>query len=217
MPAEGAVDVDRGARLRVTYDRPLDPSSVGRGQVALHSGPAQPFLEVRLDPIRDTIVARPFGGASLGALVLYRLEIDGVRDLDGREVEPLTLLFETGSTATVPPPEGLTPWEAVGALFATHCVEGCHDGSRRDANLDLSSLGATQSTAVGVPALQATDTLVGGLGGLDVIEPGDPSRSYLVYKMLGDPHVWGDPMPPAGPLPKDEVAIVADWILGGAR
>jgi hypothetical protein len=50
-----------------------------------------------------------------------------------------------------------------------------------------------------------------------LVEEGDPATSYLVYKMLGDPHVWGEVMPPEGPLPVGQIGLVSDWILAGAR
>jgi hypothetical protein len=45
------------------------------------------------------------------------------------------------------------------------------------------------------------------------------SRSYLVYKMLGDPHVLGEAMPPEGtvePPSADQIVSVTHWIRHGA-
>lgn len=218
-PEEGAGEVDRGARLRVLYDRPLDPRTVGRAQISLTSGALAHFLEVRFDPVEQAIVARPFRGRRLEPGVRYTLEVRGVRDLDGAEAEPFALTFFTGESAMDPEPVGVTEWSTVATLFAARCVEGCHEGEA-GLGLDLRTLESTRATAVGVAAEQTGGTgTIGrlGLGGMARIEPGDPARSYLVYKMLGDPHVWGDPMPPEGPIPPAEVALVADWILGGAR
>ncbi len=219
-PEEGASDVDRAASLRVAFDRALDPRTVGRGQVSLGSGALEHFLEVRFDPVERSIVVRPFRGQLLEPHVRYTLAVEGVRDLDGVEAEPFTLTFITGATADEPTPTGTTDWTTVEPIFATHCVEGCHDGNGGGLALDLTTLETTRATALAVPADQTGGTgTIGrlGLGGMARIEESDPSRSYLVYKMLGDPHVWGEAMPPEGPLPLSDVASIADWILGGAR
>ena len=219
-PEEGAVDVDRGARLSVVHDRPLDPRTVGRAEVSLTSGALAHFLEVRFDPVERAIVTRPFRGQPLEPRVRYTLAVDGARDLDGALVEPFTLTFRTGEAFTEPGPVGSTEWAQVAPIFATHCVEGCHDGAGGGLALDLRTLASTRATALGVAADQTGGTTtIGrqGLSGMARIEEAEPSRSYLVYKMLADPHVWGEPMPPEGPLPTADIARVADWILGGAR
>ena len=84
------------------------------------------------------------------------------------------------------------------------------------------------STAIGVVARQ---TRVGtqadqvwhgaptldGLAIIDVIGGvGRPARSYLVYKVLGDPHAAGDRMPSDAPLSSDELASLSLWIRNGA-
>lgn len=219
-PMDGATEVDRGTPIRVDYDRSLDPRTVGRDTVSLSSGALVPYLDVRFDPVERAIVTRPFRGRPLEPSVRYTLAIAGVRDLDGFEGEPLVLVFETGDSLTEPPAEGTTTWEAVEPIFAAHCVDGCHDGGDGSVRLDLTTLEGARATCVGVTADQTGGTgTVGrlGLGGMARIEPSDPARSYLIYKMLGDPHAWGDPMPPSGALPRAEVALVADWILGGVR
>jgi len=219
-PEEGETDVDRGVWLTITYDRPLDPRTVGRESVTLSSGPLVPFLEVRFDPVTRTLRARPFGGRPLEPSVRYTLEVSGVRDLDGALAKVRAFGFRTGETFSAPPGEGLTTWASVAPIFTTHCVDACHDGGARSAGLDLRTLASTRETTVGVPADQTGGTgAVGrlGLGGMARIEGADPARSYLLYKMLADPHVWGEPMPPGGPLARSDVALVADWILGGAR
>ncbi|MBO6938851.1 MAG: Ig-like domain-containing protein [Deltaproteobacteria bacterium] len=218
-PDEGATGVDRATPLRVFYDRALDPRTVGRAEIALTSGELAHFLEVRFDPVARSVVVRPFRGQRLEPNVRYTLTIDGVRDLDGTDAEPFALTFVTGENAVDPSPSGTTEWATVEPIFAAHCVEGCHDGDG-GLSLDLTSLEATRRSALGVPADQTGGTAtIGrlGLSGMARIEESDPSRSYLIYKMLADPHVWGEAMPPAGPLPLSDVALVADWILGGAR
>ncbi len=67
------------------------------------------------------------------------------------------------------------------------------------------------SAQVGVPSTQATD--------LNLIEPGDPSKSYTWLK-LQDTHDdaggFGSAMPQGGSLSSDELATIETWILEGA-
>ena len=219
IPEQGAVGVDRGARLRIRYDRLLDPRTVGRAQVSLSSGELEHFLEVRFDPVERAIVARPFRGQPLEPSVRYTLAIEGARDLDGFAADRFELTFETGEARNDPGPIGTTEWASVAPIFGTHCVDGCHEASA-GLSLDLTSLEATRRTAVGITADQTGGTgPLGRLGltGMPRIEAGDPARSYLLYKILGDPHIWGEVMPPEGPLTHADLARIADWILGGAR
>ena len=220
-PLVGAREVPRQVAIRVRYDRPLLSASVSRATVRMRSGPLEPFLEVWVDPVDNAIVAQPFGGAALAPRLTYLLTVDGVRDLDGVPVEPYELRFDTGEALGSVAAVGQTPWATVETLFDAHCVEGCHDGSPADGGLDLSSYAAVAQTAIGIPARQTGATALRdqrGLGGMPRIDSGgDPANSYLIYKMLADPHVLGAPMPPEGPLERDAIAAVADWIAGGAQ
>ncbi|MAQ19224.1 MAG: hypothetical protein CMN30_31040 [Sandaracinus sp.] len=215
-PQPDAVDVDRAAPLRVRFEGRLAPASVGRSTVSVRSGPAESFLEVWLDPVANEIVARPFRGQPLVGEVLYRLEVEGVRDRQDRVMEPLALVFTTGATAT-DPGLGETEWATVAPIFATHCLAGCHDATAA-AGVELTDLDAARRTLVGVPHRASGGVRAfRGIEGLALVEAGDPGRSHLLYDMLGDPDAGGDPMPPTGPIPVEDIARVADWILGGAR
>ncbi len=48
-----------------------------------------------------------------------------------------------------------------------------------------------------------------------VVNPGDPEASLLAQKLLGTQTI-GAEMPPAGPLPQDEIQTILDWISAGA-
>ena len=190
--------------------------------MSLRSGSAGVLVSVRDDPVSREVVVVPFRGRPLFAHVHYTLTVDGVRDLDGAPVEPARVRFTTGDRVGGGGPLGRTPWAPVAELFAARCVEGCHGGERPAMGLDLSSAEGVRTTAIGVSAVQTggRDGLpLRGLAGLPIVDAlpagGRPATSYLVYKMLGDTHILGQPMPPDGAGP-EETALVADWILAGA-
>jgi hypothetical protein len=97
--------------------------------------------------------------------------------------------------------------------------------------LDLSSAGGVRATAIAVASRELADApsaagaTRGGLGGMPRIAAygttGSPETSYLVYKLLGDPHIVGDRMPPPGDagvggLDASAIERIARWISGGA-
>jgi hypothetical protein len=68
---------------------------------------------------------------------------------------------------------------------------------------------------VGVPARQSDK--------LQLVEPGDSARSYLLRKLLPAttpdgrlPGVPGQREPPGEPLSEDQLRMIAAWIDGGA-
>ncbi len=88
----------------------------------------------------------------------------------------------------------------------------CHGFGFPEAGMRLEP-GRTWSQTVGVPSIQAT--------GLSRVEPGDPSRSYLMLKVLGlhlqVPGGAGERMPWGAPaLPASDTARIHDWICRGA-
>jgi hypothetical protein len=222
--------VDRAAGLRVFFDRPLFPRDVHRGHVAVQSGTRGVYLQLRFDPVERVLsVAHD---ALLDPEVVYRLEVEGMRDLDGHAMaEPFVATFTTGARAEGDPPAAPRPgWADVAPIFDRCAANGCHGGDRPVLGLDLSSGAAVRRTAIGVVAEQSrrgvqgdepwrgADTLA-GLARIDVVAGvGRPSRSYLLYKALGDPHAAGDPMPPppAEPLAGPQLRLLSDWILAGA-
>ncbi len=48
------------------------------------------------------------------------------------------------------------------------------------------------------------------------VAPGDPARSYLYLKVLGDGGIEGGRMPLGGPADPKLAALFADWIEAGA-
>ena len=48
------------------------------------------------------------------------------------------------------------------------------------------------------------------------VQPGDPSHSYLYWKVTGDPRIQGVPMPMGSSLDARSIGVLADWIDAGA-
>lgn len=214
-----------GAELRIIYDSPLRAVSVGRHTVTLQSGEMAPWTRVYADPSLPGL--RILLYEPLIERVNYRVRVEGVRDLDGRLGQSAE--FVVVSTATSPPKDEVVAWSEVAGIFETRCA-GCHSGTESGpAALDLSSGASVRVTAIeraargvaiGGPGA-AVAVLGGGLFGSRLVVPGRPGDSYLLYKILGDPHIVGEPMPPTGDagnlrLTDDEIRRITDWIATGA-
>lgn len=94
----------------------------------------------------------------------------------------------------------------VQAIFDQSCaLSGCH----RDYQRPFLTAGVSYDNIVGVPSTQSP--------GLNFIEPGDPSRSYLYLKITGASGIIGTRMPQASaPLPAEQVDTIRVWIENGA-
>jgi hypothetical protein len=185
-------------------------------------------LLVEVDVVRAGLVITP--RTTLDPDLEYDLEISGLRDLDGHPTsEVARVSFRTGRTIDASPVEPAS-FDAVSAIFTARCAtSGCHVGDAA-LGLDLGSADGVRDTAIAVdasevrPPVRGTySTVAPAMTGLAIIEPGSPARSYLVYKVLGDPHVFGSAMPPPdgeggeGALSVAEIATLASWIRGGAH
>ncbi len=228
-PADGATDVDRRAQIRIEFDRRLAPSSVAVDSARLYSGGRSVGLATTIDVIRPALVLRP--RSTLDPEATYVLEVDALRDLDGNlGAEPDPSEFHAGTAREgVPAPDEI-PFERVGPIFEARCATSrCHAGAAPVLGLDLSRAESIRRTAIGVPASEVRRPVAGAaassapaLTGLAIIDVSAAARSYLVYKILGDPHVRGSPMPPPvgeggeGALTAAEVELVVAWIAGGA-
>lgn len=229
-PDEGARDVDRLAPMRVVYEQPLGPRGLEGATVELRSGDRRVGVRARLDPTLPGLTIAPVVALEPG--VRWTLVVSGATDLDGRVAEPARVVFFTGERAT--PIEASAPgWDEIGPLLEARCAR-CHGGEAAVLGLDLGSAEGVRRTAIGVGAEQtggasAYGVARVGLAGLPRIDAiaggGHPERSYLVYKVLGDPHVLGAPMPPpdedggsAGPggVTRAEAQRIAQWIRAGA-
>ena len=98
-------------------------------------------------------------------------------------------------------------------IFTSRCAtSACHSGNP-PANAPLSlDPGLAWSQLVGVPSVQ--------LPSMNLVEPGDPERSYLVLKLRGTAGAAGGTgtLMPLGdaPLDAEEQASVEAWIADGA-
>jgi hypothetical protein len=227
-PADGAMGVARQGRITVALGRLPLPRSVSRASVSLRSGSVGWWLDLRLQPARRELWITQRG--ALESETTYQLQLDGLVDLDGvTQPEPYRVLFATGRELGAVAPNPTVDAAEVLALLHARCARSeCHAGESSAAGLDLASGSGIEATARNVAVqLYAATQAPAPRGSLYVAAPliidataghGEPARSYLVYKLLGDEHILGDRMPPAreSPLGESEVQLVIDWIFAGA-
>jgi hypothetical protein len=110
----------------------------------------------------------------------------------------------------VPHEKKVTVLDVQAQVFSQRCaLAGCHVGTTAPFGLDLSSAGTSSTNLVGVASAESPSHLR--------VEPGDPGDSYLYMKLTADPRILGDPMPPTGSsLGSGDLALIEDWIEGGA-
>lgn len=95
-------------------------------------------------------------------------------------------------------------------IFTPNCAKaGCHSAAAASNGLVLEA-GSAYSEIVSQPAV--------GNSSLDLIEPGDPDRSYLIKKLRGDPDITGARMPLDNPgsLTQEQLDGIVGWVLAGA-
>lgn len=204
-PGEGAQP--RNPTFRVDLDRPLAPL-LPIGAVVIESGERRFPLSTSADPVTRSLEIR---ARSLPPDAVFRLEISGLVDLEGRVMaERVTVPFTTTGVVLDPP---ALPGFADARAILDRCAS-CH-GEDGPLGLDLSSPDAIRSTAVGVPAREAASS-PGGLRGLVRIAPGSPSLSYLIWKLSGDEHVPGGPLLEHDGIPLEDASVLVGWIRAGA-
>jgi hypothetical protein len=143
--------------------------------------------------------------------IRYHFNFLGARDLFGRAVPPFSSIFVTGAQfgRRPVPPEPVIFSRDIQPIFRARCaIAGCHWD-------DTPGAFSLRTTA------QSIASLVGAFSPLSMrvhVEPGDSSRSYLLWKLLGlDPLIYGERMPKgAPPLSQEELRVVARWIDEGA-
>ena len=141
--------------------------------------------------------------------------IEGLPE-DGTWPDMNTPIDYDGCSYTVDPEElnllgeGVTWQSRISKIFDANC-SGCHGGENPDEGLDLRSDDAYDNLFVASeqePEMQ-------------LIEPGEPSESYLWLKLIDDPDIEGFPMPfdPVtgdGSLRQAELSDIETWIVNGA-
>jgi len=236
-PTDGELMVRRRGPFVARFDRRLLPRTVSRATVRLESGVVRPLLSVTYDVLTQSVIVVPFSDEPVAEDVGWRLVLEGVEDLDGRAMpQAHTVQFRTGRDVGPDPMEPETPTFAdVAPIFTARCAGGaCHGPGPAALGLDLSSARAVRETAINRPSRSFPSGVIGPAGGagapvfagLPLIEviagAGRPETSYLVYTLLGDPHIAGSPMPPAlrddpgAGLAPDELRTIAAWIRAGA-
>jgi hypothetical protein len=96
------------------------------------------------------------------------------------------------------------------SIFTPTCaLPTCHDAATHFEDLNLTD-GVSASQLVGVPAVEAT---------MPRVDPGHPENSFLLVKVQGKPPTGqGEQMPlTGGPLTADQIELVRNWILQGAK
>jgi hypothetical protein len=241
----------REPELRVRFDRPLLPISVLRQSLVVVTNDnrsVEPPV-IRYDPVlREIAVASPFppGKEWLTEGGYYRLvlgvpeqgaTVGGVRAVDGGTLARNATRTFGFVVRAAPTPTTATDYCRDVQPWLTARCGSCHGANDGVLGLDVTSPAGLKRTAIGVVARQtAQGPTVGGTEpsalvlaqDLPRIAPGDPSRSYLIYKaFLGEqPRAASAPLAcPAtpfseaergGPLADRDRRVLADRIPGGA-
>lgn len=228
VSADESGSSSRFGPIEVEFDRRLSPWSVDRSSVRLRSGAVGEFVFPSFDPIRRTLIVeltRP-----LLADTSYVLTLVELIDLDGETLSPSRELVVRAVDANEPPLPAPFQLAAVLEIFVSRCANaGCHDATERAADVVLDGPRGLRDTVLGrrSPQMASSSTLAegtaSGLIDLPIVDATgtsqSASRSYLLYKVLADPHVLGERMPPpaaGSPLSTDEATLIARWIRAGA-
>jgi hypothetical protein len=207
--------VPLGTPIELRFDRYLLPKTVGREALALYTGATANgiFLEPEYDVVERVVTFRP--GSPLTPGVVYEADLTlpdedpngfGIRAFDGAPLEkahvPLRWTFRTSrlNAAAVAAVPGPSCDDAVKILGGAGCAR-CHTGDA-DApmGLALGSAAGLLKTAIAHVAHEASTwaTPSNALGdpprfgtAMTLIAPGNPSGSYLLYKLLVNPGNYG--------------------------
>ncbi len=141
-----------------------------------------------------------------GHLVTSSYDLSGEDDFAGR-----TLYFrsEDSQTGTV------SLQDLRESVFDPHCGS-CHDATA------LGGLVLTETTSEEIHAellsISAAPDATGVSANLNLVEPHQPDKSYIMHKLLDEPGIAGSRMPSFNQEPLEDalIAMVAEWILYGA-
>jgi len=234
-PSNGDKQVPRLGWMWMELDRRVLSATVDRESVRLDSGISSVFLYLLFEPVSRQILIRQHSGSPLVPMTNYRLSVQNLIDLDGNvQPEPHEVFFRVGrQEGEILIPEPIS-WELdMAPLFQERCAtKGCHSSPAQAAGLDLSSARGIQRTAIGIQTRQLSSGMTSQEGergarfltGLPIIDVvgavGVSANSYLMYKVMADSHILGQPMPPPDSglerLSQDEQLTVSIWILSGA-
>jgi mono/diheme cytochrome c family protein len=134
---------------------------------------------------------------------------DGGDDVGGAiDEDPLAL---TGGDASLDGGAPTVTYAEVYRVFETHCLS-CHGAGKQ---LDLSTAALARSELINVVAEYKACASDGGTPARIRVLAGDVDASLLSEKLSTTPSC-GKPMPPTGPLPAADVALIRAWIAAGA-
>jgi Bacterial Ig-like domain len=222
VPVTNSVAVPTDVTFRVTFDDYPDPDTVRSSTLLLTTGYFWVPGTYGVDLIGKAAVMQPIRSLvpQLGYGLHLRPALSSLAGCPGTSVD---IMFITGDGPTgEPPPEPPAFAATIQPLFEARCGGGCHLGPE-------DSAGCLSSPAAGLSlcAADSWDGLVGVRSSqsdkLQLVEPGDSARSYLLRKLLPTdapggrlPGVQGQREPPGEPLSEDQLRLIAAWIDGGA-
>jgi hypothetical protein len=244
------VPIDSPLELR--FDRYLLPKTAVRQSLLVYSGAdAAVLLEPVYDVIERVVTYRTAYGSAFQPGLVYQVVLavpdetadgHGFRAFDGAPLVeggkiPLHFSFRTSRVggASEAPAAPSTCHDALSALSDGGCARGgCHTGPNAPMALRLDSGASLRETAIsrasrevegpraGVPIVDPARFGVG----MPIIDPGSPSSSYLVYKLITKPENFGSgdagcrtthlvPLPEGTCLPGTaaERARLQDWFV----
>lgn len=147
-----------------------------------------------------TSVSWSLAGTAAGT---YRIQVQ-CTDAMGLTGSGLSAMFRVST-----PPQ-MVAYTQVQAIWTRSCTGAqCHDASSPQGGLELTP-SASYAELVNKPGGSCTQ--------YDLVEPGFPERSYLVFKLQGSgPCFMGSRMPkPPDALTAAEIQLVRDWVFNGA-
>jgi len=200
-PTHGEEGVALNAGLTFTFDDTVFPDGVSSDTISLSAGGFAVGVSRWVNLLDCSVTLRPH--EPLQPLLMHRVEVEGLRGFHTSPlVEPLSVAFTTGdATVAVPSDPAPTLDELVTGIFAERCAS-CHTDHFPPGGVDLSSVEGAAASLVGRPSELWP--------GATRVVPGSHASSYLLWKLLGLPGVFGDPMPPEGDWPSDRLCGTPD-------
>jgi hypothetical protein len=214
-PDDCGVPVD--SPIEVRFDRFILPKTAVRQSLRVYSG--RPDQALRLEPVYDVVERVVTYRTAPGVFergLLYQVDIAlpeensdgfGFRAFDWAPLVesgeiPLHFSFRTARAAPgdVPPPAPPSCNDVLSVLSASECgLAPCHAGPKAQMGLRLDSGLGLRETAISRVARETEGPNAGATivdparfgVGMPLIDPGGPSSSYLVYKLLTKPENFG--------------------------
>jgi len=223
-PAALSAAVPTNTDIRLTFSGYPDPDTIDGNDVILSSGLFTRFGRYDVDLLARQVRFTPLN--PLTADITYVVTVlPDVRSLQGCATHEQQLKFQSGDGPMArpdpPPPPAFTA-DVLPVLAASCGGGGCHRQSPNDGGGCL----AAPAKGLSLCDADAFAALVGApsqeLVAMDRVAASDPSRSYLLRKLIAPddapivPGTLGELMPPGLPLEGAQLRLISDWIAGGA-